>query len=185
MTTEQSSANNSSLTSPTFSVRPLQWAVLIGVAVFIFALDQLTKWIVVNSLSYLESWAPISALDSIFEITYTRNTGAAFGMAQDFGNIFLIIAVVVVGAILYYYRQLPEGVWLMRVALGLQMGGAIGNAVDRVQHGYVVDFLHVHGFPIFNVADSAIVVGVGLLVITMWWYDRQIAKQQTPPEVAE
>ena len=92
-------------------------------------------------------------------------------MGQDFGGAFLLIAIVVVSAIIYYYRQLPSGVLGMRLALGLQMGGALGNAIDRINRGYVVDFLHVHDFPIFNIADSAIVVGVGLLIITMWWHD--------------
>lgn len=151
----------------------IDWAILLGVAILTIALDQLTKWIIVQSLDYSETWAPVSALSGIFDITYTRNTGAAFGMARDFGNIFLLIAVVVVGAILYYYRTLPEGVLLMKIALGLQMGGAVGNAVDRINRGYVVDFFHVHGFPIFNVADSGIVVGVVVIIITMWWYERQ------------
>jgi signal peptidase II len=149
------------------------WAILLGVALFTIIVDQITKGIVVQSLNYSETWEPIPALSGIFDITYTRNTGAAFGMARDFGGIFLIIAIVVVGAILYYYRTLPEGVTLIRVALGLQMGGAVGNAVDRVTRGFVVDFFHLHGWPIFNIADSSIVVGVGVLIITMWWYERQ------------
>ncbi|MCI0712725.1 MAG: signal peptidase II [Chloroflexi bacterium] len=149
------------------------WAILLGVALLTIILDQITKWIVVQSLDYSETWEPIAALSGIFDITYTRNTGAAFGMAREFGGIFLIIAIAVVGAILYYYRTLPEGNVLMRIALGLQMGGAVGNAVDRVTRGFVVDFFHLHGWPIFNIADSAIVVGVVVLIITMWWYERQ------------
>jgi signal peptidase II len=155
-------------------VHSLQWAILLGVAGSVIALDQLTKSMIVRSLDYGETWVPIGFLQDIFDITYTRNTGAAFGMAQDFGGVFLFIAVVVVSAILYYYRQLPTGMWGMRVALGLQMGGALGNALDRVTRGYVVDFLHVHHFPIFNVADSSIVVGVGILIILMWWSERQL-----------
>lgn len=149
------------------------WLILLGVAILTIILDQITKWIIVQSLDFSETWEPIPALSGIFDITYTRNTGAAFGMARDFGNIFLIIAIVVVAAILYYYRTLPRGVLLMRVALGLQMGGAVGNAIDRVTRGFVVDFFHLHGWPIFNIADSSIVVGVGMLIVTMWWYERQ------------
>jgi signal peptidase II len=147
-------------------------------------LDQLSKWWVVQTLDYGETWLPVSALRGIFDITYTRNTGAAFGMARDFGNIFLLIAVVVVLTIVYYYRRLPEGVWLMRVALGLQMGGALGNAVDRVTRGFVVDFFHVHRWPIFNIADSAIVCGVGLLIVAMWLHDRALLKAQALSEEA-
>jgi signal peptidase II len=158
-------------------IRPptlLEWTVLLGVALLTIAADQLTKWLIVRSLHYRETWEILPLLNGIFDITYTRNTGAAFGMAQQFGNVFLLIAIVVVTAILYYYRELPTGVWPMRVALGLQMGGAVGNAFDRIARGYVVDFFHLHGWPIFNVADSAIVVGVGLLILTMWWHDRQV-----------
>lgn len=163
---------------------------MLGVTLLTLGIDQLTKWLVVRELAYLQTWEIAPVLRGVFDITYTRNTGAAFGMAQQFGDVFLLIAVVVVAAILYYYRQLPAGVWGMRVALGLQMGGAVGNALDRVTRGYVVDFFHLHGWPIFNVADSAIVVGVGLLIITMWWHDRQMAQAAStaappPSEPAE
>ncbi len=161
-------------TIPAQSPKFLEWGVLFGIAGLVIGLDQLTKWLIVKNIGYLDTWVPIPAIDSLFDLTHTRNTGAAFGMAQDFGNVFLLIAVIVVTAIIYYYRQLPEKLWLMRVALGLQMGGAVGNALDRIMHGYVVDFLHVHHFPIFNVADSSIVVGVGLLIITMWIYEKQL-----------
>lgn len=158
----------------TQSSTALEWGVLFGVAGLVIGLDQLTKWLIVQNLDYLDTWIPIPAISSLFDITHTRNTGAAFGMAQEFGNVFLIIAMIVVSCIIYYYRQLPSKFWLMRMALGLQMGGAIGNALDRVTRGYVVDFLHVHNFPIFNVADSSIVVGVGVLILTMWIYERQL-----------
>lgn len=156
------------------------WVILFSVALATLGLDQVTKWLVVRSLGYLETWEPLPALSGIFDITYTRNTGAAFGMAQDFGNIFLIIAVVVVAAILYYYRQLPAELWIMKVALGLQMGGAVGNALDRITRGYVVDFFHLHGWPIFNIADSAVVVGVVVLIIAMWWHERQMEALNDP-----
>lgn len=161
-------------TLPNNSTKWLEWGVLFGTAGLIIGLDQLSKWLIVQNLDYLDTWVPIPAIDSLFDITHTRNTGAAFGMAQDFGNVFLLIAIIVVTAIVYYYRQLPEKLWLMRIALGLQMGGAVGNALDRITRGYVVDFLHVHNFPIFNIADSSIVVGVGVLIITMWIYEKQL-----------
>ncbi|MBL1135231.1 MAG: signal peptidase II [Chloroflexi bacterium] len=175
---ETSLQNDSPNPAPENTAATPQWALLFGVAVQTIITDQITKWIVVQSLDYGETWVPIPALKSIFDITYTRNTGAAFGMAQEFGNIFLLIAVVVVGAIVYYYRKLPTGSWLVRLTLGLQMGGALGNALDRITRGYVVDFFHVHGYPIFNVADSSIVVGVVVLVMLLWWEDRKIAKKE-------
>ena len=159
------------LTQPIASLQ--QWLLLAMIVGLTLITDHITKRIVINSLSYGESWVPVGFLNGIFDITYTRNTGAAFGMGQRFGNVFLIIAVIVVIAIIYYYRYLPEGTWLVRLALGLQMGGALGNAIDRVFRGYVVDFFHVHGFPIFNIADSSIVVGTIILVAVLWWEDRQ------------
>lgn len=174
-----SPSQNPTTEAPTSTAAtPLQWVLLFGVAALTIITDQISKWIVVQSLDYGETWVPIPALKRIFDITYTRNTGAAFGMAQEFGNIFLLIAVVVVGAIVYYYRKLPTGSWLVRLTLGLQMGGALGNALDRITRGYVVDFFHVHGYPIFNVADSSIVVGVVVLVALLWWEDRKIAKKE-------
>ncbi len=151
---------------------------LLSVATLAFTVDQVSKWVIVTSLELREHWVPLSALEDIFDITYTRNTGAAFGLGQEFGNVFLVIAVVVVGVILYYYRTL-EANWVIRVALGLMMGGAIGNAVDRVFRGYVVDFLHLHGWPIFNVADSVVVLGVALWVAVLWWEDRQLPDEET------
>ena len=161
---------------------PQQWLLLAMIVGLTLVTDHLTKRLVVNSLAYGESWVPFAFLDGIFDITYTRNTGAAFGMGQRFGNVFLIIAVIVIAAIIYYYRHLPEGTWLVRLALGLQMGGALGNALDRIFRGYVVDFFHVHGFPIFNIADSSIVVGTLILVAVLWWEDRQ---QSNEPESTE
>jgi signal peptidase II len=155
----------------------LHWLLLATIVGLTLITDHITKRIVVNSLSYGESWTPFAFLDGIFDITYTRNTGAAFGMGQRFSNVFLIIAVIVVVAIIYYYRHLPEGTWLVRLALGLQMGGALGNALDRIFRGYVVDFFHVHGFPIFNIADSSIVVGTVILVAVLWWEDRQHSEE--------
>ncbi|MBI5928834.1 MAG: signal peptidase II [Chloroflexi bacterium] len=171
---ESPSPNPEKISTPTTT--PAQWILLFGIATLTILVDQLTKWIVVQSLDYGETWVPIPALKNIFDITYTRNTGAAFGMAQAFSNIFLLIAVIVVGAIVFYYRKLPSGSWLVRITLGLQMGGALGNALDRITRGYVVDFFYVHGYPIFNIADSMIVVGVVVLVAILWWEDRKTLK---------
>lgn len=155
------------------------WWILLFVGGVTFALDQFTKWLIVQHLAYGETWVFFSLLDGIFDLTYTRNTGAAFGMGQGQGNVFLLIALVVSAIIVFSYRQLPDGSWPVRIAMGMMMGGALGNAIDRVRFGYVVDFFHLHGWPIFNVADSAIVLGVGIWMIAAWWEERQ-----QPPAVA-
>lgn len=158
-------------------LRPVPWWILLLVGAVTLIIDQFTKQIVVHNLDFRETWVPIAALEGIFDFTYTRNTGAAFGIAQGLGNIFLVIAMIVTGIIIYYYRDLPDRTWPVRVAMGLMLGGALGNAVDRVRLGYVVDFFHVHGWPIFNVADSAISVGVALWLMLAWWYERQPRQQ--------
>ena len=108
------------------------------------------------------------ALRNIFYLTYTTNTGIAFGMFKEIGPAVSVIATLVVAVIIYYNNQLSErDIWL-RVALGMQMGGAIGNnLIDRLFLGSVVDFLHIHYWPIFNIADSCITVGVVIMAILM------------------
>jgi len=143
----------------------------------LLVIDQLTKaWVVANFVLY-ERKIPIPALQDVFNFTYTQNTGAAFGLFQGVGNFFLFAAIIASTVIIYYYRQLPTGYPLIRVAMGLMMGGALGNAIDRVTRGFVVDFLHVFyeplgfNYPIFNIADAAIVIGVGMLTILLWGKD--------------
>jgi signal peptidase II len=97
-------------------------------------------------------------------LTYTTNTGAAFGVLADRGILFLIIGAVVLGVVIAYWRFLPGQRPLLRISLGLQLGGAIGNLLDRVRIGHVVDFIQLKDWPVFNLADSAIVCGVALLM---------------------
>lgn len=142
---------------------------------FIFAgivliLDQITKWIVVKEM-YLGESSPI--IEGIFYLTSHRNAGAAFGILQNQRWFFIVITILVVVGIIYYLLQLKGEKKLMSWALGLILGGALGNFVDRLMYGEVVDFLDVkivfgnfyYDFPIFNVADSALVIGVGILLI--------------------
>jgi signal peptidase II len=137
------------------------------------AADWAAKSIITHNLALYESWdAPIPAMQRVFSFTYTTNTGAAFGLFPDQGALFILIAVGVIIAIILYYRHIPEGYYLARLALGLQLGGAAGNLIDRVRQGYVVDFIDLNfwplqNWPVFNIADSAIVVGVVLLAFTM------------------
>ena len=139
-----------------------RWARLIlpVVAVLVLLADQTSKYIIASNLQRYEEWAPIPALQWFFVITYTTNTGAAFGLFPDGSLFFIIIALVVVIAILIYHRQLAVHQWLLRFSLGLQLGGALGNLLDRLTRGYVVDFIYFKFWPVFNTADSCIFVGV-------------------------
>lgn len=140
---------------------------LLGVALSVLVLDQLTKQYVVSNLSPGVPWNPIESLRKYVSLTYITNTGAAFGMFPAFGTFFAVVAVVVVVAILFYHRQLASGHWMMHLGLGLQLGGAFGNLVDRLRWGHVVDFIDVKVWPVFNVADSSIVIGVALLALSL------------------
>ena len=142
------------------------------IAGLVIAADQFTKYLVITGLDVYESWAPVPGLARWFDVHHVTNTGAAFGLFQN-GNVLLVcVGVAVSVAIVIYYRYLPGGQWLVRLSLGLQLGGALGNLIDRLRLGHVIDFLDVHIWPVFNLADSAIVCGVALLVLLLLLEDR-------------
>lgn len=149
------------------------WLMLVIVVAAVILADQASKAYVVAHLPLYDSWAPVKALEPFFRFTHVHNTGAAFGLFPQGGMIFLAIAIVVSVLILYFYRQIPADAWLVRLALGLQLGGALGNVIDRVRLGYVVDFFDVSYWPVFNVADSCVVLGVGVLVVVMLREERR------------
>ena len=126
-----------------------------------FLLDRLTKNAVAQNLRVGESR---EVLDDYVRITHSQNTGAAFGLLPERTTLLSILSVLAVFVILYYYRQLRADSPLIATTLGLQLGGAFGNLVDRLGQGYVVDFIDVGvgstRWPWFNVADSCIVVGI-------------------------
>lgn len=149
---------------------------LLAVAAAVIALDQLTKALVTANLALYEQVAPVEALRPYFTFTYVRNTGAAFGLFPGGGAFFIVVALIVSAMIVYFYRTIPGQTPVMRAALGLQLGGAWGNLIDRLRLGYVVDFLDFKFWPVFNVADSALVVGALTLLVALWWQDRQAAR---------
>ncbi len=114
-------------------------------------------------------YGPRQVLDGVLFLTVTRNRGAAFGLFQNFTVGFLLISAAVLVAILIYYWRLPARDWSARLGLALVFGGAIANAYDRGVKGSVIDFIQVPHWPIFNVADSAITVGVAVLLIGSVW----------------
>jgi signal peptidase II len=138
-------------------------AVLFPTAALVFSLDQVSKALVAENLTRGQPWSPVPQLERVFSFTYITNSGAAFGLFPDQTILFILIAFAVIGMIVVYYRYLPMDGALMRFSLGLQLGGALGNLLDRLRMGYVIDFLDFKFWPIFNLADSAIVVGVAIL----------------------
>lgn len=161
----------------------MAWVVLL-VAGVIIVLDQWTKgWVRLNIPKNTYT-IPIPSLGEYFVFHHVDNYGAAFGILQNQGNLFIVIAAVVAVAILIYVRYLPLDQWFVRILLGMQMGGALGNVIDRIQQGYVTDFIRmgipdVYYWPNYNIADSSIVTGVIALAVYILWDD--IRKQRQHP----
>lgn len=156
------------------------------IGTLVILIDQYIKVLVRANMPVGSIWAPSPEIAPYFRFLHIENSGAAFGMFQSGGVIFGAIAVVVSIVIAYYAARLPEGQWALRVALGLQLGGAIGNLIDRVVNGPVTDFFNLMSMwntPIFNVADLSITTGVIVLVLLMWDESRH-AKPNAPAEVA-
>jgi signal peptidase II len=152
--------------SPRSGSFPLRGLLFLGVALLVVVLDQVTKRLAEDRLRGQRS---VPLVDDILRLTYVENRGAAFGLLQDQTTFFVLVGIIVIGVIAASYRYLPRSGFLLHLALGLQLGGAIGNLLDRVRQGYVVDFVdfgyRANWWPVFNVADSAIVIGVALLAL--------------------
>jgi signal peptidase II len=147
--------------------------VLLGTAAVIYAADQLTKAWIVARIGVGER---VDVLGDLVQLWHARNAGAAFSMLQGEQLLFLIVTVLALGMIVYFHRQFRgRSVWL-QVVLGAVLGGALGNFTDRLRQGYVTDFVSVGigdtRWPTFNVADSAVVVGILLLVVYLVILDR-------------
>ena len=147
------------------------------VAVVVLVVDQVSKAWVIANIPLNSTFAIFPPLEQIFVLTHITNSGAAFGLFPQLSLVFTFVALAVSVAIVFYYRSIPAGQWLVRLSLGLQLGGAIGNLIDRLRFGSVIDMFYVRFWPVFNVADSAIVCGVVLL---MW----HLMRTPPPPETA-
>ena len=150
-----------------------EYWLLIVIASLILILDQVTKAVIRANIPFGGRWMPLEWLAPYFRFVHWENTGAAFGLFQQGGLVFGILAVLVAIFIVVYYPQVPKDATLMRVALAMQLGGALGNLIDRIVFGPVTDFISVMGFPVFNIADSSITIGVGLLILSLWLSERR------------
>jgi signal peptidase II len=155
METESSSRNDIS-----------HYAPLVALAGLVLIVDQWSKTFVGQYVD-AHGGSPISVLGGKVLIDLVHNTGAAFGVLPNQTVLFVVIAVAIVTALIVSYRRLARGPAALRIGLGLVLGGALGNLADRVRLGYVIDFIDLRWWPVFNVADSCIVMGVATLVITL------------------
>lgn len=138
----------------------------------VFAVDQLTKWAIARQIAPHESY-PV--LRPILSITHVQNPGAAFGLFAHQTPLFVGITLIILALAIIYRKRIAREPLPVRVGLALGLGGAMGNFADRVRTGYVVDFLELPFWPVFNIADVAIVVGVGLLIWNTLSADRRRA----------
>jgi signal peptidase II len=151
----------------------------------IIALDQWTKTLVRANLDYMEAWSPWPWLMPYARLLHIHNTGAAFGMGQQFSYVFMALSMIVACLIFYFYPQVARQDWPLRAAMIMQFGGAIGNLIDRFAQGYVTDFVSVGTFAVFNVADASISVGVAVLIVGMLLKEYQERKTAAQSNAAE
>lgn len=137
---------------------------------FIAFLDQISKF-AIKSVFLPGEHVPV--MPGFFDVVYVQNTGAAWGMLSGFNNWLIAVSLLMVVVLIVFRRRLIPNTLMHRIILGLMIGGVVGNLIDRVKWGFVIDFLDFHWhegvgrhFPAFNIADSAICIGVGLYIIS-------------------
>ena len=163
------------------NVPSLKYRILILCAPLVFLLDQITKRSILHTFSLGES---VEVIPLFLNLTYIRNPGVAFGMLSQWESgrlVLTILPLMVLVGLFVWFMRFGNNEKLRPVAVALIAGGAMGNVLDRFRLGYVVDFLDFHWnnaahYPAFNVADSAICVGVGFLFVHSWLYDKSVGK---------
>lgn len=163
---------------------------LAGAAILVIVLDQLTKHWVTLYFTTGNAKPPLQVVGQVLQIQYLQNTGVAFSLLEGSTVLFLFIAIAVGVIGTLYWRTRNSASLLLKLTFGLILGGAAGNLIDRFSHQFVVDFIHfqiphLFDWPVFNVADSAISVGVVLLAYVLWRgdYNRQPAPEPHSPPV--
>lgn len=158
--------------------------IILGLAALVVLADQWTKSWVRSSLPLGIPWDPVPWLRPILSFTHVTNVGAAFGMLPQLKPLFPFISVAVCALMFYFYRPLAHGRPWITVSLGLQLGGTLGNLVDRLtQNGQVTDFIDLNFWPmqdwaVFNIADSSVVVSVCILAAVLL-LERELLQEDT------
>lgn len=154
------------------------WPLL--VVAFIIISDQITKAFIVE---WLKPQGTVSIVGDLLRLTFVTNSGVAFGMLTGIPYILTVPIVILIGVITFYLVKTLGQSFLLTLALSLELGGALGNLIDRIRLGYVVDFVKFPYWPAFNVADSCVVIGAIGLAIVLLWQDRESgpASPESPP----
>ena len=156
-----------------------KYVFLFAIAGLIVVLDQWTKSLVRTNLVLGETWLPnaLTWLSPYARIVHWYNTGAAFGMFQSGSMVFTVLAIIVISVIIYYFPRVENHDWTLRLAMSMQLAGAVGNLLDRLAHdGKVTDFISVGTFPVFNIADASISIGTAILLLGVYLQERSAQK---------
>ncbi len=152
--------------------------ILLGpVAALIFLIDQFTKTLIRENMGLGQSLPA----EGFFRITHAANTGSAFGLFPNQTSLLIIASIIGISVLIYFYRRQTRPSFLLRLSLGLQLGGAFSNLIDRITLGYVVDFIDVGPWPIFNLADTSICLGIFMLV----WVVLNSGEQKKPKDCSD
>tara|TARA_Y100000310_G_C20613316_1_gene779192 strand:+ start:1139 stop:1600 length:462 start_codon:yes stop_codon:yes gene_type:complete len=143
--------------------------IIFSTASIAIIIDQLTKFLINMNLELNQS---IPVINNVFHLTYILNSGAGFGILQQQKLLLIFISIIVIGVILYYIRKIKNEK-VLQVLAGLVLGGTMGNLIDRISYGYVIDFLDFRIWPIFNFADSFLTISVIGLIIYFWKKDKR------------
>ena len=145
-----------------------KYAVIISIGFIIVFSDQLTKFLIKQNLQLNQS---IPVIKNILHLTYITNTGSAFGLFKGFNWFFILFSLVVIIVIFYFINQIKNNEKMMRISVSLVLGGTIGNLIDRIAYGAVIDFIDFRIWPVFNIADSAVTIGIIILIVLLWKND--------------
>ncbi len=162
--------------------RTINYLLLFGIAVIVIVFDQWSKSLIRQNIALGDEIYPIAFLAPFFRFTFWHNTGAAWGIFQNANIPLLILSSIISVFIIWYFHKALDEPLIYRISLGLLLGGAIGNIIDRIQLGYVTDFIAVGRFPVFNVADSCVTIGVILMLLGLLIQEH---KEKTAHQAAE
>jgi signal peptidase II len=168
-----------------FSAQHRRWLVPLIITVLVVLYDQLSKRWILDALGPEPMQRAIPLIGNWFAIVYSRNTGIAFGFFQHMSPILTLVSLLIsAGAIYVYIVYLPHYNPWVQVSIGLILGGALGNIIDRVFLGYVVDFIQVGWWPVFNLADSSITVGATILAVYLMFSPDDTQETSNPRDDA-
>lgn len=138
---------------------------IFSTALFIVILDQLAKFITKNNFELNQS---VPLIKDILHLTYVTNAGSAFGLFKGFNLAFILFSIIIIIVVLYHIKKIKQDEKVLQLSVGLLLGGTVGNLIDRIAYGFVVDFIDFGIWPVFNVADSAVTISAVLLIILLW-----------------